>query len=144
MALPEVEKIRGENATMEVDGLAVIIDGDIELNMEKEVYEWKPRNVATTVHIPSKRVTISGSISGVPTDGITTVLEQFLGTSKIDGSVTFDNIDLPNVTITYTFTDSSDKVTLSDVHLKSLKVSAKDGEVIRVEAEFVANAISLS
>ena len=141
-ALPDVQKVSGENAMMTVNGLDILVDGDTELNIEREVFEWKIRGVPITQHIESKRVTVTGSISGVPTGAAADVLSTYMGADRLDGTVTFDNVNLPNVSITYTFTDDSDKITLGDVKIKSLKISAKDGEVIRIEADFAANTIS--
>ncbi len=140
-ALPEFEKVSGENASVNVNGIDILVDGDIELTIEREVFEWKVRGVAATQHIPSKRVTISGSVSGVPTNGMNAVLRSFLGTDSIDATTDLSSISLPNVTITYDF--GGDTFTLGDVKLKSVKPSAKDGDVIRVDIDFVANRISL-
>ena len=139
--LPDFMKISGENARVNVDGIDILVDGDIELMIERKVFEWEPRGIAVTQHISSKRVTISGSVSGVPTSGMNAVLRSFLGTDSIDATTDLSSISLPNVTIDYYFGD--DHFKLGDVQLKSAKPSAKNGDVMRVDIDFAANRISL-
>jgi len=57
------QKILGESVKVEVGNLDVIVDGDIEVTIEREVVEHKERGKAVVEHILSKRIKISGSLS---------------------------------------------------------------------------------
>lgn len=137
----------GENIEITVSGsLKIHVDGDIEVNLEKNLIEKKLRNVAVVQNVVSKRIKISGSMDGISqnNDIWGDVLSWFVGTtSKADGATTLSRITAqPTLDMTF-----DDKVNagrswkLTDVKVNTLKASYPNEEEVKVTLDFAANGI---
>jgi hypothetical protein len=137
----------GENIEITVSGnLNIHVDGDIEVNLEKNLIEKKLRNVAVVQNVVSKRIKVSGSMDGISknSDIWGDVLSWFIGTAtKADGATTLSSITAqPSLDMTFddkAVTGRSWKLT--DVKVNTLKVTYPNEEEVKVTMDYAANGI---
>jgi len=137
------QKILGESVKVEVGGLEVIVDGDVEVTLEREVVEHKERGKAVVEHIMSNRVKISGSLSGIPNSAFSDVIKTWLGTDSINTDTEWSDVEPPEVEITFKDAEDNTWYTLKQVKITSIKPTAPMDDIARIEMEFVANEIQI-
>ncbi|RKX54784.1 MAG: hypothetical protein DRP24_05825 [Thermotoga sp.] len=138
------QKILGESVKVEVGGLDIVVDGDIEVTLEREVVEHKERGKAVVEHIMSKRVKISGSLSGIPNSAFSDVIQSWLGADSINTDTQWSDIEEPpDVEITFKDAEDNTWYTLKQVKITSVKPTAPMDDVAKIEMEFVANEIQI-
>jgi len=143
--------ILGENAKVTVEGIEFIVNGDIELNLEREIFEHKLRGKAVVEKIPSKHLSLSGELTGEPAEvGVwTDILSTFLGITEgtLDKTTDISGINIPGnpndseITIEFDWGDNDAHVRLTGVVINSVTVSAPQDDVQSVTISFHANGI---
>lgn len=140
----------GENVqvTLSSSGLALIADGDIEVNVEKMEIEKKVRGKAVVQHVLSKRVNITGSIDGISENG--GLWDDVIGwfvtggatLTKVDDTVLLSAVgEQPSLSIQFDEVGASASWKLSDVKVKTLKISYPEEDVVKVSLDYAANGM---
>lgn len=135
--------IHGENAVITVSGgaLALAVDGEVDITIEKNAIEKNLRGVPVIYHILSKKVKLSGSFTGVPNANIwTDIMADFTGADEVSSEVDLASIkEQENIEIK--FEVGTESFILKDVKFTQVKPESPDDDVVKVGIEFVANGI---
>ncbi|PZC52317.1 MULTISPECIES: hypothetical protein [unclassified Mesotoga] len=140
----------GENVqvTISSSGLELLSDGDIEVNVEKNEVEKRVRGKAVVQHVLSKVVNVTGSIDGLSRNGTLwdDVISWFASggakLTKIDDSTLITAVqEQPALSITFDEPSGGGSWKLTDVKVKTLKLSYPQEDVIVVSMDIAANGM---
>ena len=140
--------ILGENAKASITGIDFVVDGDIELGLDRDVIEHKLRGKAVVEKIPSKHLAISGELVGSPVNGVwEDVLAPFLGADKLDTTTDLSAVNIKgatepsDITIEFDWADNGAHVRLTGVIIAGVTTSAPKDDVEQITISFHANGI---
>jgi len=140
--------IHGENAKVSVGGIDFVVNGDIELSLERDILEYKERGKVVIKKVPSKHLSLSGEVTGTPVNGVwQDVLRPFLGADTLDTTTELSSVALKgadsesDITIEFDWGDGGTKVRLTGVVITGVSVSAPQDDAESITLSYHANGI---